>query len=665
MEDEVKCRFYNKNKYMKQGLLILFLFAAILATAQRNNFADVLNVRMHVTDTSNIETSFCSDMGAWHAFALPDRKEDYGSFIGPLLMDMEGKWLGNDFSHLHIFENGKEINITAATAELHYYPGLLQQKYVVGNLKIALQLIFVSSRSSMLQTIITDLSGKQRRLQLKWTGKTLLSATKYSVSPNKLDISFNTNQHLFSIQFEAKNKIDITANDGNYSALLNEVIVPANKKIELIQTQRYYLTTKEQATNPHSTNFAVELSKNEKRWNGYLDNYFNKAGNVVTTKNQQNLAVKSIITLMTNWRSAGKDLLSDGLFPSASYQGFYGFWSWDCWKQSVALSYFYPRLAMSNVNALFEYQDKEGMIPDCIYPDKKENNWRDTKPPLAAWSVWLVYEQTKDIRFLKKLYPMLVKYHEWWYVNRDHDQNGLCEFGSTDGTRIAAAWESGMDNAVRFDSAIMLKNNEQAWSLNQESVDLNVFLYAEKNYLARIATELGKNADAAKWKMEAEKMKQPIQQSFYNEQKGFYYDKMMGEKDQVVVEGPEGWLALWAGLATKSQAKRVSDIMQNEKKFNTLVPLPTLSADHPKFDPMNGYWRGPVWLDQFYFGIEGLNKYGYIKLAKDLQDKLWEHAAGLVGDKPIFENYHPLTGKGLNAVNFSWSASFILMMLKK
>jgi len=652
------------SKYMKQGLLIFLFSATLFAAAQRNKFADVLDVRTHVTDSSNIETSFFSDKGAWHAFALPDKTEDYGSFIGPLLMDMEGKWLGNDFTHLHIFEKGKEIDLTAANAQLHYYPGLLQQEYVVNNLKILLQVIFVTNRSSMLQTTITNLSGSQRKLQLKWAGKSLLAGTKFTISRNRLNVGFNTNQHLLSIQFDAKNKINFTANSGSYSARLNEVIVQANNKTEIVQTFHYYLTEKEQSVVTHSDNFANELSKNEKRWNSYLKNYFGKTDNSINTSNKQQLAVKSIITLITNWRSAAKDLLSDGLFPSASYQGFYGFWSWDCWKQSVALSYFYPQLAMSNINALFDYQDKEGMIPDCIYPDKKENNWRDTKPPLAAWSVWLVYEQTKNIDFLKKLYPMLVKYHQWWFRNRDHDQNHLCEFGSTDGTRIAAAWESGMDNAVRFDSAIILKNNERAWSLNQESVDLNVFLYAEKNYLAKIAETIHKNSDAIQWKMEADRMHQPIQQNFYNEQTGFYYDKMIGKKDPVMVEGPEGWLALWAGLATKPQAERVAAIMKNEKKFNTWVPLPTLTADHPNFDPMNGYWRGPVWLDQFYFGIEGLKKYGYSKLANEMENKLWQHADGLLGNKPIYENYHPLTGKGLNAVNFSWSASYILMMLK-
>ena len=40
---------------------------------------------------------------------------------------------------------------------------------------------------------------------------------------------------------------------------------------------------------------------------------------------------------------------------------------------------------------------------------------------------------------------------------RDHNRNGMCEYGATDGTLEAAAWESGMDNAIRFDGAVMLK----------------------------------------------------------------------------------------------------------------------------------------------------------------------------------------------------------------
>ena len=75
---------------------------------------------------------------------------------------------------------------------------------------------------------------------------------------------------------------------------------------------------------------------------------------------------------------------------------------------------------------------------------------------------------------------------------QDHDGNGLCEYGSTDGSRIAAAWESGMDNAVRFDSAVIVKNGAFSYSFNQESVDLNAYLYAEKKHLASLADILGK-----------------------------------------------------------------------------------------------------------------------------------------------------------------------------
>ena len=47
---------------------------------------------------------------------------------------------------------------------------------------------------------------------------------------------------------------------------------------------------------------------------------------------------------------------------------------------------------------------------------------------------------------------------------------------------------------------------------------------------------------------------------------------------------------------------------------------------------MKGYWRGPVWLDQFYFGIEGLRRYGLEKEAEMLTTDLWANADGLLAD---------------------------------
>ncbi|WP_315822089.1 MGH1-like glycoside hydrolase domain-containing protein [Paraflavitalea speifideaquila] len=369
-----------------------------------------------------------------------------------------------------------------------------------------------------------------------------------------------------------------------------------------------------------------------------------------------------MVTLLTNWRSQSKDILHDGVFPSINYQGFYGVWSWDSWKQAAGLASFFPQLAKNNIRSMFDYQDEQGMIADCIYADKRENNWRDTKPPLAAWAVWEVYRHTRDKAFVQEMLPKLIRYHQWWYQYRDHDRNGLCEYGSTDGTRIAAAWESGMDNAVRFDSAVMLKNSDGAWSLNQESVDLNAYLYAEKLYLDKLSVIAGNKSSA--FKQEAAILLPKIVNQFYDPTAGYFYDRLAGAPERIRIDGPEGWIPLWAGIATQQQAESIKRKMEDPAKFNTKIPLPTLAADHPAFDPMKGYWRGPVWLDQFAFGTTGLRKYGYHQLANTLEKKLLEQAEGLLTQGPLYENYHPLTGKGLNARNFSWSAAHLLMILK-
>jgi putative isomerase len=92
--------------------------------------------------------------------------------------------------------------------------------------------------------------------------------------------------------------------------------------------------------------------------------------------------------------------------------------------------------------------------------------------------------------------------------------------------------------------------------------------------------------------------------------------------------------------------------------------LPTLNASHPQFKPNGGYWRGPVWLDQAYFGVRGLRNYGFQEEADELTHKLMHNAEGvLISGKSIRENYNPITGEGLEAENFSWSAAHYLLLL--
>ena len=319
------------------------------------------------------------------------------------------------------------------------------------------------------------------------------------------------------------------------------------------------------------------------------------------------------------------------------------------------------------MRAMFDFQNEDGFIVDCIYRDTsiEPHNYRDTKPPLAAWAIAKIYEKDKDIKFVQEFYPKLKKYHEWWYSKRDHDQDGLCEYGSTDGTLIAAKWESGMDNAIRFDNSKILKNKEGAYSLNQESVDLNAYLYAEKLYLTELATKLNKLEDAKTYKEEAEELKNKIQHQFYDSKDGWFYDTNIKGNSFIKGEGSEGWTALWANAATQEQANAVRTKLMNPKKFYTKVPFQTMSADHERFDPLEGYWRGPNWLDQAYFAVRGLRNYGFDADADKATIQIIKGAKGVLSKgQAIRENYHPLTGEGLNAENFSWSAAHLIMLLQ-
>ena len=110
--------------------------------------------------------------------------------------------------------------------------------------------------------------------------------------------------------------------------------------------------------------------------------------------------------------------------------------------------------------------------------------------------------------------------------------------------------------------------------------------------------------------------------------------------------------------------KEAMKLFTDSTKFSTYIPFPTVAADNPKFMP-RGYWRGPIWLDQTYFAISGLRRYGYVEEADAYTRQVFDRLHGLKGDGAIHENYETYTGKQLKAPHFSWSAAHLLMLYEE
>lgn len=677
------------------------------------------------------------DLGAWHGYYQPEINnfELYGGFAGPYYIAEEyAANLSDCFNKISI-ENSltkEKYSLAESKATFNYYPGKLEQKYILKDFTLKLDLVFASNRTALIKTEIINTSGKELNLNISWTGKMYNEFQNWSDEENrykstKLNNSLIETENGIKVDFKNRretwdymigeeaefkithsSKVDTKVSKDNYISKLNNIIIPVNESYNHYTTETFTFTEDESIKENKKIKDILDapetiFKSNEERWDMYL------AKSIVNPNEKYNkIAVKSIETLTTNWRSSAGAIKHDGVTPSVSYKWFNGFWAWDSWKQVVATVHFNEELAKNNVRTLFDYQiqkdDKvrpqdNGAIIDAVFYNGDEErggdggNWneRNSKPALATWAVWEVYQVSKDKEFLKEMYPKLKAYHEWWYTNRDHNKNGVAEYGgmvhkfnnSPEEIILAAAWESGMDNATRFDvegygkddiGVKVFENKDKnnkllGYSINQESVDLNSFLYAEKIYLAQMAKILGEQEDSKEFYSSASQLKKYINENMFDENTGYYYDLQFDEKGNTKLlvnrgKGTEGYIPLWANVADKDKAKKVVENVLDENVMNTYLPFPTAAKDNPKYNPTK-YWRGPVWLDQAYFGIIGLDNYGYKKEAKELTTKLFDRSEGLMGDGAIRENYNPETGEGLHCSNFSWSASIYYLLHNK
>lgn len=625
--------------------------------------SNVLNFNGSPTTLFDKKMLMFSDQGAWFAYSLPDTISNFGGFSGPFLMTQQnGVWSSANLSQLVL------KNVIWKSVETTSYASHLEQVFKSDYLELKQQLVFSSGHTALIKSTITNISNKIVDISLHWKNQSILAeGLQLMLTKNEVLIKSSKTTAIGHILFPEETSIKNM--DSTYNTEPENISLKPNQTKEITISQTFifpaYSWEKEkQSLVVVSFDSVLNIRKSEKE--AQLSLLISHLKPQFRDSIYQQVLAKPHLTLQNNWRIAAGELKHEGLFPSYHYKWFHGFWSWDSWKHAVGLSYFNTDLAKNQMRALFDFQNEDGFIVDCIFRDTtiEAHNYRDTKPPLSAWAVAKIYEKDMDAAFVKEFYPKLKKYHYWWYNKRDHDKDGLCEYGSTDGSLIAAKWESGMDNAIRFDDAKILKNEEGAYSLNQESVDLNAYLYAEKIYLLTLAEVLNLSEDVEVYKKEAEVLKIKIQQQFFDTKDGWFYDTNLEGNQFIKGEGSEGWTALWANAATQEQAEAVKIKMMNPEKFYTKVPFQTMSADHPKFDPLNGYWRGPNWLDQAYFGVKGLRNYGFNEDADKATIQILKGAEGLLEKgKSIRENYHPITGEGLNAENFSWSAAHIIMLL--
>ena len=610
-----------------------------IPTGKRYEFNNILDIA-YTPDTLTRCRGWFTDAGSWMGFTLPQKDHWVNGFCGPFSLDMNRRqWMAQSAVTVGYADQANVIFTPDSTC---YFPGELYLSASSEEGKIIQRLNFLDASTALLR-IHSD-AGKELSLTASQWGKEIQVQTDQNTV-----IARHPSGEIVALTFTPD--VSVKGTDNNYQAKIN------GSEHDIYVAISFYTGEKELSAGLQKAQLALSnpqegLKANKERWEGYLTKILRKD----MKPEYDRIAVKAVVTLISNWRTHRGGLLHEGIVPSHAAYYFVGFWAWDTWRFSAALAKFDPELAKDNIRAMFDYQQPDGMIIDCIYTDPAENNARDSKPPLVSWAVDEIFTHTNDTAFISEMYPQLMAYYKWWYNKRDHNRNGMCEYGSTDGTLEAAAWESGMDNAIRFDDAKMLKNNgaEDAWSMDQESVDLNAYLALECKLLKKFASILGVTFDGPDYSSQ-------VADYFFDKEKGFFFDRRLKDGSFIQEPGCEAYTPLWTEVATADQVKAMLPLLTDTAKFSTYIPFPTVAADNPKYNP-RGYWRGPIWLDQTYFAIRGLRNYGYNKMADEYTLQVFDRLQGLKEGAPIHENYGTHTGELLKAPHFSWSSSHLLML---
>lgn len=341
-------------------------------------------------------------------------------------------------------------------------------------------------------------------------------------------------------------------------------------------------------------------------------------------------------------------------------------WLWDSVFHAFAIKDFCPETAKQAIDAVLCCQRKDGFIPHMMTPYLSS---KITQPPVLALGVWEVYQKTLDKAYIKTIALKLSNYLLWDIKNRDSDNNGLPEW-KTERNKNCRCGECGMDNSPRFDNPHSM-----------DAIDFSCFLANDCLYLSLIYTEIEDAKNALVWRKKYDDLSQKIRTLLWDEEDGIFYDRFRtGEFNKVATSA--SFLPLMSGIATIEQAERLVKHLQDNKKFFSPMPVPSLSMDHNKF--CSDMWRGSVWLNYNYMIILGLRKYGYNALAEDIAQKSlnavkkWYDTSGAIYEfYDAFNEKRPdmLIRKGVAQQNpdwrfhmhaicdYGWSAAFTSLLI--
>jgi hypothetical protein len=342
-------------------------------------------------------------------------------------------------------------------------------------------------------------------------------------------------------------------------------------------------------------------------------------------------------------------------------------WYWDSCFAAIVWRRFDSARSRSELASLLRASREDGFVGHVVFWDQPLSLKRRTyynvdrrsspmtstiQPPLLAWA-WRIAVGDPAAE------PRIARHHDWLRSNRDLEGDGLLWLIQPD--------ESGLDSSPKYDPVwgwrsharsgfplLVARSRHFGW-------DARRIRAAGHPVVCEVATNV-------LWGLSLLATGEPsitpaIVDRLWDERTGMFLDEVQpgGFRPQV-----DTWTTM-APLALPDLpdeiGHRLAERLLDPDRYWLRHPPPSVAATEPAFEPNRGpgwklrYWRGPTWINAAWMLWIGLIRLGYGAEAREMVERL----VPMVKREGLREYYDPLTGEGLGAREFAWSALILEM----
>lgn len=282
------------------------------------------------------------------------------------------------------------------------------------------------------------------------------------------------------------------------------------------------------------------------------------------------------------------------------------------------------------LNNFYAKQHPDGFICREIWGESGEDCFHrydptSTGPNIIPWSELEYFKQYGDLNRIHKIFPVLCGYYQWLKLNRTWQ----------DGSYWTSGWGAGMDNQPR-----VKKEYNQIYS-HGHMTWLDACL--QQLFIAKILVDFGFHVE--RWQEiedieeETTFLKKFIKEKLWDPKTNFLYDRY-ADGSLGTFKSIGAYWALWSDILEPEELKKFVAHLNDTNTFARKHPIPSMPANHEKYQADGRYWQGGVWAPTNYMVIAGLRKNNMHKQAFELAIKHHQQVMQVYKDTGTFWEYY-------------------------